>query len=105
MLGNFGARGKQEHGRELCADFLWLFARVQFSLAVLPFAVFLFCRPKGPRTLLGGWKGRKFWTTVSPHDTFAAPLAHPQSSKVCNKDIKDKCFGITMDRLYVRRVT
>ena len=43
MLENFGARGKQEHGRELCADFLWLFARVQFSLAVLPFAVFLFC--------------------------------------------------------------
>ena len=43
MLGHFGARGKQEHGRELCADFLWLFARVQFSLAVLPFAVFLFC--------------------------------------------------------------
>ena len=40
MLGNFGARGKQEHGRELCADLLWLFARVQFSLAVLPFEVF-----------------------------------------------------------------
>ena len=39
-LGNFGARGKQEHGRELRADFLWLFARVQFSLAVLPFEVF-----------------------------------------------------------------
>ena len=39
MLGNFGAGGKQEHGRELCADFLWLFASAQFSLAVLPFAV------------------------------------------------------------------
>ena len=43
MLGNFGAGGKQKHGRELCVDFLWLFARAQFSLAVLPFAVFLFC--------------------------------------------------------------
>ena len=40
MLGNFGARGQQEHGRELCADFLWLSARAQFSLVVLPFAVF-----------------------------------------------------------------
>ena len=47
VLGNFSARGKQEHGRELCADFLWLCARVQFSLAVLPFEVFYF----GPRQL------------------------------------------------------
>ena len=43
MLGNFGARGKQEHGRELRADFLWLSARARFSLAVLPFEVFCFC--------------------------------------------------------------
>ena len=43
MLGNFGVRGKQEHGRKLRAEFLWLFARAQFSLAVLPFAVFYFC--------------------------------------------------------------
>ena len=28
VLGNLGASGKQEHGRELCADFSWLFARV-----------------------------------------------------------------------------
>ena len=49
VLGNFGAGGKQEHGRELCAEFLWLFARVQFSLAVLPFAVFLFCPSKFSR--------------------------------------------------------
>ena len=40
VLANFGAGGKQEHGRELCAEFLWLFARAQFSLAVLPFEVF-----------------------------------------------------------------
>ena len=25
MLGNFDAGGKQEHGRELCAEFLWIF--------------------------------------------------------------------------------
>ena len=40
VLGKFGAGGKQEHGRELCADFLWIFTRAQFSLAVLPFEVF-----------------------------------------------------------------
>ena len=28
--GSFGAGGKQECGRELCADLLWLFARAQF---------------------------------------------------------------------------
>ena len=27
VLGNFGARGKQEHGRELCADFFYGFLR------------------------------------------------------------------------------
>ena len=43
MQGHFGGgRGKQEYGRELCADFLWFFSRAQFSLAVLPFEVFLF---------------------------------------------------------------
>ena len=41
VLGNFGAGGKQEHGRELRADFfIWIFACGQFSLAVLPFEVF-----------------------------------------------------------------
>ena len=40
VLGNFGAGGKQERGQELCADFLWIFARARFSLAVLPFEVF-----------------------------------------------------------------
>ena len=40
VLGDFGARDKLEHGRELRADFLRLFARGQFSLAVLPFVVF-----------------------------------------------------------------
>ena len=41
VLGNFGARGKQERDRELCADFFFfffrIFARALFSLAVLPF--------------------------------------------------------------------
>ena len=32
MLGNFGARGKQAHGRELCADFLWLLPAFNFHL-------------------------------------------------------------------------
>ena len=41
MLGNFGAGGKQEHGRELRADFLWLFARAPFSLAVTVCGVFV----------------------------------------------------------------
>ena len=40
VLGNFSAGGKQEHGWELCDELLWIFARAQFSLAVLPFEVF-----------------------------------------------------------------
>ena len=41
VLGNSGARGKQEHGGELCAEFLGgIFARAQSSLAMLPFEVF-----------------------------------------------------------------
>ena len=40
-LGNFGTGGKQQHGRELRADFLkWNFACAQFSLALLPFEMF-----------------------------------------------------------------
>ena len=40
VLGIVGAGRKQEHGQERFHDFLWIYARAEFSLAVLPFAVF-----------------------------------------------------------------
>ena len=49
VVGNFSTGGKQEHGRELCAGFLWSFTCAEFSLAVLPFAVFQETRPPPTR--------------------------------------------------------
>ena len=42
MLGNFGARGRQEHGRELCADFFMAFCpRSIFTCSVTVCGVFV----------------------------------------------------------------
>ena len=85
MLGNFGARGQQEHGRELCADFLWLFACAQFSLAVLSFCgVSVLSEKKCKTTLING-NDRRLAVTIrgiekqehSKHQTQTRPSDHP----------------------------
>ena len=90
MLGNFGARGKQEHGRELCADFLWLFARVQFSLAVSPFAVFLFCPTRqGPESPFPGKEG--FGVQKPP---FPLALTRPGKGSFLSKNPHFPCVPL-----------
>ena len=44
MLGNFGARGKQEHGRELCADFYGFLPAFNFHLQCYRLRCFCFAR-------------------------------------------------------------
>ena len=92
MLGNFSAGGKQEHGRELRADFLWFFACAPFSLAVL-----LFCTTKGihralQRPIQGGRtlaaaKLRSF--TGRSNSISAVVLTHGHQNDFC--DLKLRC--------------
>ena len=46
MLGNFGAGGKQEHGRELRAEFLWILPALNFHLQCYRLRCFSFAQSR-----------------------------------------------------------
>ena len=90
--GSFGAGCKQEHGRELCPDFvLWIFGLTgltKFSLVVLPFAVF-----SSARCCVGDSDHRGFPYLRNPfprNPTFVIPA------------FRSPRFGIPTFRLSVR---
>ena len=68
----------------------WCFWRVRFFSA--PLGISGPCRyfkskPQGGREETDSPK-TPFWTTVSPHDPFAAPLANPEKNKAINPPTK-----------------